>query len=371
MKTTDSNQILKKVNPYRVLIPIAIGLSIVVFLLYKDWNNINISYFSINSHVILLILLSFLMMVIRDVGYMLRLRIISEKELSWKKIFNIIMLWEFASSISPSAVGGTTVATYFIYKEGTNLGKSTALVLTTAFLDELYFLLFFPFVVFLVGPSLLFSSPSGYGTNYLYFAFIGYGLKFIFISFVGYGLFFRPVTFKNILIYLFKLRFLKRWQAKAEQVGNDIITASKELKGKSLIFWVKAYLASIISWTARYWVVNFLILALYAGTTPGSFSSLSFLEHFEIFARQLVMWVMMLVFPSPGASGFAEAIFSDYLAMFIPIGFVAILTISWRLVSYYPYLFIGVIILPTWIKRTHSHQTKEDKKVSTTSFIES
>ena len=56
------------------------------------------------------------MMALRDIGYMLRLRILAEKGLSWKKCFNIIMLWEFASTILPSAVGGTTVAAFFIYK---------------------------------------------------------------------------------------------------------------------------------------------------------------------------------------------------------------------------------------------------------------
>jgi uncharacterized membrane protein YbhN (UPF0104 family) len=139
----------------------------------------------------------------------------------------------------------------------------------------------------------------------------------------------------------------------AANTGDDILTASIELKRKPLIFWLKAFGASFISWTARYWVVNFLLLALLAGINI-HFNSISLYEHFEIFARQLIMWVMMLVLPSPGASGFAEAVFSDYLSAFVPIGFAALLALSWRLVSYYPYLFLGIFILPPWIKRTHS-----------------
>jgi len=344
--------ILRKVSPIKIIVPIILGLAIVGYLIYKDWNQQAVDTFSFNHVVLLFIAISFFMMFLRDVGYMIRLRILSDKKLSWKKVFYIIMLWEFASAISPSAVGGTTVATYFIYKEGIPLGKSTALVMATAFLDELYFIVFFPLIVFSVGIHQLFISSSAFADNYLYFAFIGYGIKFIFDAFIAYGLFVNPQALKNILTGIFRLWFLKKWREKAAHTGDDIILASNELKGKSFVFWLKTFGASIISWTARYWVVNFLLLALLAGINLQN-NGISLYEHFEIFARQLVMWVMMLVLPSPGASGFAEAVFSDYLSVFIPMGFVALLALAWRMVSYYPYLFVGVFLLPPWIRRTH------------------
>ena len=34
---------------------------------------------------------------------------------------------------------------------------------------------------------------------------------------------------------------------------------------------------------------------------------------FLIFARQLIMWIMMLISPTPGGSGFAEFVFKEYL----------------------------------------------------------
>ncbi len=351
MSNIDSS-ILKKVSPVKIILPIVLGLSIIVYIIYRDWNSQVVGNFSFTSMILLFLFISLLMMVFRDIGYMIRLRILSNGELSWKQIFYIIMLWEFASAISPSAIGGTTVATYFIYKEKVSLGKSTALVLSTAFLDELYFIVFFPIIVFSVGTDQLFSENGSFSNNYVYFAFIGYGLKLIFDIFVAYGLFINPMSFKKIIISIFKFRFLKKWQHKAEQTGNDIITASNELKNKPFLFWIKAYFATILSWSARYWVVNFLLLGLLAGLNL-SINDLSLYEHFEIFARQLVMWVMMLVLPSPGASGFAEVVFSDYLSVFIPVGFVGLLALAWRLVSYYPYLFLGIIILPSWIRRTH------------------
>jgi hypothetical protein len=293
---------------------------------------------------------------------MLRLRILSEKELTWKKCFNIIMLWEFASAVSPSAIGGTTVAALFIYKEGLNLGKSTAIVLAVAFLDELYFLLMFPLLIFAIGKTALFcvggsivSNSSWLDNKYFYFAISGYLIKLLFEPFLIYGLFVNPLSIKKLLVFIFKLPVLRRWKNGAEKTGADLVIASQEFRKKKIGFWIKAYIATLISWTARYWIVNFLLLALIFGLPHIDNSAiLSFGQHFVLFARQLVIWIMLLVMPSPGGSGFAEVVFSDYLREFIPVGFVAIMAFLWRLVSYYPYLFMGVFVLPKWIKRVYN-----------------
>jgi uncharacterized protein (TIRG00374 family) len=141
-------------------------------------------------------------------------------------------------------------------------------------------------------------------------------------------------------------------------VGDDIITTSEELKGKPLNYWVKAFGATYVSWTARYIVVNFLILAFASAD-----SSLlnGFLDQILIYARQLVMWVIMLISPTPGSSGVAEFAFSGFLKEFIPLGLVGALALLWRLISYYPYLFIGAIILPRWLRATSPKQKREKK----------
>jgi len=94
-------------------------------------------------------------------------------------------------------------------------------------------------------------------------------------------------------------------------------------------------------------VVNFLILSI----TPVG-------DHFLVFARQLIMWVILLISPTPGGSGIAEFIFSDFLGDFIPVGLTAALALLWRVVSYYPYIFIGAIVLPNWIKRVFKPHEK-------------
>ncbi len=64
------------------------------------------------------IVIAMLMMAVRDFAYIYRLLILTDHEISWGQAFNVIMLWEFSSAISPSVVGGTGPAIFFFIKRG-------------------------------------------------------------------------------------------------------------------------------------------------------------------------------------------------------------------------------------------------------------
>jgi len=337
----------KKISAKKVIIPAIIGLFVVFGMLYFQIKGKNLSFNAVNFTYITAIFLfiAVLMMILRDIGYMWRFKILSEHKVSWFQAFRVIMLWEFASAISPSAIGGTSVAVVFVYKEGISIGKSTAIVMATSFLDEMYFLVMFPVMVFTVGPETLFTIGDISGLNFtnefFYFAVIGYILKFIYIIFIAYGLFINPVIIKKTILAIFSISPLRRWRTDARRAGLDIISNSKELKKKPFMFWLKTGFATVISWTSRYWVVNAVFVAFFAMKN----------KHILLFARQLVMWIMMLVSPTPGGSGFSEYIFSEYLKDFMPqvVGIAIITAFIWRLLTYYPYLLAGVIIGPKWL----------------------
>lgn len=351
-----SERIQRQLRPTRIILPMLIGLAIVGWLLYREWDGEALSAMRFSWYAVFFLTLAFAMMITRDLGYMVRLRILTDGQLSWKKIFQVIMLWEFASAVTPSAIGGTGVAVFFLYKEGYTAGKSAAIVLATSFLDELYFIIMFPLLFLLIGSSDMFSTGGKpllemsdlLNNRYFYFAATGYLIKISYTALIFYGLFFNPVAIKKFFVFVFRLPFIKKWKHEAEKAGDDLVAASAILKTRNMRYWLKAFAATFFSWTARYWVVNFLLLALVVGI-PGFL--VSFYDHFVIFGRQLVMWIMMLVMPSPGGSGFAEWVFQDYLKEFIPVGFVIIMAFMWRLVSYYPYLLMGVFVIPRWAKR--------------------
>jgi glycosyltransferase 2 family protein len=349
-KNTFSNSPLKSINNFKILIPILIGFVVIAFLFYDEFDITSFSQVSFTYWTFFWLFMAFLMMIMRDLGYIIRLKILSNKELSWVKCIRIIFLWEFTSAITPSAIGGTSVALYYIHKEGITVGKSTAVVLATSFLDELYFILMFPLLILTIQSDKIFSIGNqsfegfDFSNQFFYFAVLGYSFKLIFLLFVFYGLFINPYGLKKILTSIFKIKYLKKWQHKMDNIGEDIVMASKELKQQKITFWIKSFLATFISWTSRYWVVNCIFLAFFIVD-----------DHFLIFARQLVMWIMMLIMPTPGGSGFAEYVFSEFLGEFIPIvGFSAVIIILWRLITYYTYLIIGIIVLPSWLKKKYS-----------------
>ncbi|MBX2978326.1 MAG: flippase-like domain-containing protein [Flavobacteriales bacterium] len=291
------------------------------------------------------ILMALIATAFRDLGYIFRIRVLSDGHLNWRQSFNVTFLWEFASALSPSVVGGSGIAMFIIGREGIALGRATAIVLVTALMDELFYVIMVPIVFVLVGMDNLFPAQldnAFWGLPIKTIFWVGYSFILILVGLIFYGVFFRPRAFKFALLHVFRLRFLRRWRPLVIKVGDDIAITSIELRGKPKRFWGKAFGATVFSWASRFLVINFIAAAFF---DVG--------DHLLLYARQLVMWVILLISPTPGGSGVAEVAFSGFFRDLLPtLGFIGAIAIIWRLFSYYLYLFMGVIILPRWLRRT-------------------
>ncbi|MEG1763072.1 MAG: lysylphosphatidylglycerol synthase transmembrane domain-containing protein, partial [Bacteroidales bacterium] len=257
----------------KIAIPILLGVLTASYLVYRDlsktnyteiWNSVSIQW--TYQHTFYLFLAIFLVF-LRDLSYIYRIRILTDKKLSWRHSFQVIMLWEFASSLTPSVVGGSAVALFIVNKEGISGGKSTAIVMVTALLDELFYLLIVPFAILIAGFNKVFAASSEFhflGSSYSAFWIfcIGYSFIFILISIICYAIFIRPIHFKNLLNKVFKINWLKKWQPKIEKWGNDLLQTSAEMKGKKLSFWARTFGATAFSWTARFFMLNCLIMTV-------------------------------------------------------------------------------------------------------------
>ncbi len=344
-------KIINSLRPTRIIVPILIGLGVSGWLLYRNFNAEAFSFVEFSWHTLLFVIIAFSMMFVRDVSYMYRLIVLTDYRINWKQAFNIIILWEFSSAVSPSVVGGTAPAIFFLYKEGLSGGRSTAVVLTAIFLDELFFIFSVPLVYLFYGNN-IFPPETKHFTDIIYGFYIGYGIILVYTLFLAYALFINPYLFKSFISWVFLFPLLKKRRMAARKWANQLIQTSKIIKKKKFFYWLKSGLATIFSWTGRYWVVNFLFMAFFE-------QSKNFYDQFLIYGRQLSMWIILLVSPTPGGSGIAEYIFTNFLGDLIPNkAWITTLAIFWRLISYYPYLFGGVIILPIWIR----HVYKKSKK---------
>ncbi|MES0502864.1 lysylphosphatidylglycerol synthase transmembrane domain-containing protein, partial [Bacteroides fragilis] len=120
-----------------------------------------------------------------------------------------------------------------------------------------------------------------------------------------------------------------------------LVLSSREMSQKSFTFWLKAFGITCLAWTSRYLVVNALLIAF---TTSGS--------QLLAFVRQLILWVVMTISPTPGGSGVSEYMFREYYADFFDVaGMALVVAFVWRIITYYMYLLIGAIIIPGWVKK--------------------
>lgn len=348
MKPTVNN-VLKYVSIQKIIIPIALGLSCIAYLLYtKITANpfSNIHWTTIST---LAMLLAILMLVLRDFAYMVRLRILSKQHLSWKQCFEVVFCWEFASAVAPGAIGGGfAFAIFAIHKEKIPLGKSLAIVLLTSFFDGLFFIISAPLLYFMFGKQQLFYNVTNStqlisNNKALHSAFWGiYCLVIVYKLIVGYALFVDAGAIKKILKKLFSITVLQRWQAKAITTGDELIIASQELKQESAGYYLGGFLATVVSWTARFTIVNCIIMAFSVGDV----------QQLLLFARQVVVGILMMGTPTPGGAGLAELSFGNFYGEFINnAGLTVALALLWRMFSYYPYLIMGAVVVPRWLRR--------------------
>jgi uncharacterized protein (TIRG00374 family) len=151
---------------------------------------------------------------------------------------------------------------------------------------------------------------------------------------------------KSLLQLIAKLPVLRRWKEKIEVFATDLALSSGELSNQSIHFWFKAMGSTCLAWICRFAVVNALLFA---------FSEQN--GHLLAFARQLILWIVMTVAPTPGGSGVSEYMFKEYYESFFPIaGAALIVAFVWRMITYYLYLLLGFLVIPSWITQSRNKE---------------
>ncbi len=350
----NNNKVIRYFSFRRIIVPVIIGLGISLLLIIRDTGGRGISL-DLGLQAIYWFLVAFIFQGIRDIANMIRLRILTDGSISWRNTFQAVLLWEFANAVTPAFIGGSAIALYILRREGLTMGKSTAVVMIIAMLDELFFILVIPFVFLTTGYSSHFiyldNLPFNMHTKGIFYT--GYIFIIFLILTILTGIFLSPGGFKKVIIFIFRLPFLRRWSDYAIQTGDEIISASVLLRKKSWWFWILTFSLTVVVWSARFLVVN----ALITGFNPVP-------DHLFLYGRQAVMWVILMISPTPGGSGIAEYIFPQFFGVFIAGDIADIVALLWRTISYYPYLLIGTLILPFWYQRVRHKKQQHIKKPS-------
>lgn len=352
---TQPEDLLNELRPSRIILPIALGLGVVAFLIYREFNIESLEAINWRFQTAIFFVLAIVCAMVRQFAYMWRIRVLTDGELSWKKAFQIIAIWEFSSSVTPTMVGGTAVGLYMLTKEKFSLGRSTTIILSTIVVDSTFFLLTTAFFWLIYGNCLIVPDFCGndaynfFTDSYWTVPFISaFSFMFLYTVTFAYGLFVNPETFKWLLNKMTSWRLTKRWNTAANKMGNDIILASDGIKNSKWTDWAQLYLSTALAWSTRFGVVIFLILAI-----------MEVSDLFLLYARQLVLYLILVLTPTPGGSGMAEFAFGHFYSdIILDRGLAKVVGAFWRLLTYYPYLILGVFVLPVWVARIYGKKKK-------------
>jgi len=352
------------VRTSRIILPILIGLGVVAYLFYQqfdleEWNAIKWT-----THTLVWAGISLTMLVIRHLAYAMRLYILSEKDFSYKKCIELIFIWEFSSAVSPTSVGGSAVALFVLSQEKLSAGRTASLVLYTVVLDSAFFIFTLPILYVILGPMMIrpgaasLADLSGWGITFI----AAYVLMAIYALFIFWGLFISPTSIRKVLSVLARWRILKRFRKKMVDIGRDMVVASKHMRTKPFKWHAGAFLSTAVAWSFRFLLLSCLFIAF---TDVGR----DLFTQTALYARLEAMFVIIAFSPTPGGAGFVETLFNDFLDDFVAGNMTSALLIAtlWRGFTYYAYLLAGVVVIPNWIrgviKRRAEKKEEEDSRV--------
>ena len=245
----------------------------------------------------------------------------------------------------------------FMHRYGISIGRGTTLMLSTVFFDGLFCVVSRPLVLLfvpwseLVGPlNVDWIMDPGLLIGLIYGSVVA-GTATLFLGIVVW-----PNWMRSLLDRLFRLPLLRRWHDKALELGNNMVNASKELRRQSIGWWLKCTGVTFMSWTCRFLIINALMFA-FAGD----------LDQVLVFARQTVVWLVLIVCPTPGGSGVGEWLFSDFYGDMLAVGSVAVVVaLLWRVFSYYVFLVMGAVVAPMWLRGDSAaadHSEQDENKI--------
>jgi|SRR5690554_3133224 len=276
-----------------------------------------------------------------------KIRFLSERQITWMGAFRTILVWDFTSAVTPSTIGGAPMATYAMTREGLKLGESTAIVLYGVLLDQIWFALAIPILLFAGIYYDVVPSDIGFiGEASMILLYIG---LLSYAALLAYGVLINPAAIKKVINFIFRLPYLRKYQAKIEEEAENLEEYAHQLRRRPFSFLMKAFALSTMSWLCRVALAPIVILSLLPA--PEVLSVL----------RSLAMNLAFLVVPTPGGSGGVEALFVLFQGPLIETtSFIGLAVFLWRIISYYFSIALGMFATTWYINRTVVELT-EDK----------
>lgn len=153
---------------WKTVVPLLLGIGAGVWLFHRDIDASTLRSINFDGRTVLFLCLAALFVVGRDFGLAWRFHTIAAGDLTWKRSWRTDIMCAFTSAITPSVVGGSALAVFYLNREGIKVGRATALTLTTLFLDEMFFVVFCPVIMLVLPVDELFGIPEATGASAIF-----------------------------------------------------------------------------------------------------------------------------------------------------------------------------------------------------------
>lgn len=343
----EGQRAMRSFRASRIILPVLLGLGAVIYLFYRQFDPAQFREIKWTGNAFAWIGLSVLLLLVRHFFYSFRLRTITGKFFTWRKCIELMVIWEFSSTVTPTSKGGPFVMLFVLTREKLAAGRTAAAVFYVMILDSAFFIISLPILLSIYGPSMLYPGMKNFGDLELASGtfFVTYGLMLSYLIVLVFFLLIRPGYSKTALGWLARRRFLKKWSPRLTLLGNEFALAAHEIRRRDWRYHLQVIIGTLGAWTCKFAMINCLIIAVVPSTPVDGYTQAF------IYARLVAMFTIMSFSPTPGGAGLAEMALVGFIADYVPKGIGLVVALLWRGMAYYGYLLLGAIILPGWVAK--------------------
>lgn len=251
--------------------------------------------------------------------------------LGFRESFTVVLGTQLGAAVSPTAIGGGVFKWGMLTQRRISPGASASLTTLASLEDGLFFLLALPTAALMTGAwrlpilgrifvQLRENLPTAMVLLTIMLLLIWGTMRFLGRP-VATDAYDRPVGLVNRI-----RRYLRTAWWDAKDVYQRIIR-----RGKA--WFALSFLLTSVQWSARYSVIT--ALAAFLGAE---------VDIVLFFVLQWVVFTLMTLVPTPGATGAAEAAFYFVFGPVLPDRVIGVATAGWRFLTFYVQLALGAAL---------------------------
>lgn len=322
----------KIINRLIVFISLGIGALILFVLLTTDRSLLGYLNGLSFLHILIILVLLYMPWTL----YALRVYFWSKflnEHISYRTLLKIVITSELASALSPTAIGGAPVKAALLLNYGFSAG-SAGFLLTYGVIEDIVFyttgiLLATYFSIGVMSDITL--ALQNLLADHLVIILIIISILTLYIYFSNkqkvpkaFRIWtYLPVSLKNNIIRL-RIKIKESWSEMKSNFKRAFRSGKK-------------YMAVSLFLLFMQWMAKFSVLLIILHAFGVNF------EPIQVYLRQWIVYVTMLIIPTPGGSGGAEASFLLIFGNTIPSDLSFLIVSVWRLFTYYMILLSAVI----------------------------